>query len=90
MGSDDHEWYAESGGDGGGRYRCAFCGEEIEPVGFDPCEVSVQAARSTHIAGDERDPGMWWFYTHAACLPHAMCDDFRTQFEREYAPPMAD
>lgn len=86
-GSDDHEWYAEAGGDGRGRYQCAFCGQQIEPVGFDPCQVEVQAARSIPLASGGWNPGMWWFYAHAACIPRAMSQEFRAQFEAEYAPP---
>ena len=87
METNEHEWYVEAGGDGEGRYQCAFCGQPIEPTGFDPCEVAVQAARSIALGGDHWDPGMWWCYVHAACVPRAMTDEFREQFGGGYLPP---
>ena len=41
---------------------CAFCNQEIEHVGFDPCEVTLESARS-----DEGGAGGWLFWAHALC-----------------------
>ena len=70
-----------------GQHQCAFCGEAIEPVGFDPCEVTVKAARSIPMSPGECDPGMWWFHVHAACVPRAMYEEFRDRFAADYSPP---
>ena len=40
-----------------GTYECAFCGQVIDHAGWDPCEITVQAARDV---GDA--PGHWVFW----------------------------
>jgi len=63
-------------------YPCAFCGAEIAPDGYDPCQVSVEAHRHTPEA-----PGMWSFWAHAACVPKAFEEQLRRSVESEYEFP---
>ena len=73
------EWYRP-----GDTYSCAFCGEIIEHVGYDPCEVIVASHRA-----DPEAPGYWWFSAHAACVPKAFEPGLRQSVEDEYAYPPA-
>jgi hypothetical protein len=59
----DEEWYEPDR-----VYDCAICGKIIEPTGYDPCRVMIDAARprvdGTYMA--------WEFWAHAACVPTAL------------------
>jgi hypothetical protein len=70
------EWY-----DPNATYICAFCGEIIEHVGFDPCQVNVDAARI-----DPEDPGLWSFPVHAMCVRDALDPVLRAEVGHLYEP----
>jgi hypothetical protein len=65
-------------------YECAFCGQVIEHMGWDPCEVTVQGARDVG-----RAPGHWTFWAHARCIPASFSADLRAQVGSAYDPPSA-
>jgi hypothetical protein len=47
---------------------CGFCGQEITPAGYDPCDVSVMS--QTEAYG-------WSFGAHAICVRDALHPTFR-------------
>jgi|1185.fasta_scaffold38239_1 hypothetical protein len=67
-----------------GTYECAFCGQVIDHAGWDPCEITVRAARDV---GDA--PGHWVFWAHAPCVPASFSEDLRVNVQSEYEPPGA-
>jgi hypothetical protein len=65
-------------------YECAFCGQVIDHTGWDPCEVTVQAARDV---GDA--PGRWLFWAHAKCVPASFSENLRVEVQCAYELPGA-
>jgi hypothetical protein len=58
--------------------ECAFCGEMMQPEGWDPCSVEVWAAA---------EQVSWHFGAHAACVLASFHPEFRAAVASDYEFP---